>query len=78
MKKFEEGKIYKHHYITDRDTEVFYKVIKRTAKTITIENQGTGEVIKGKRVKEWDGTEIIKPEGTYSMAPTLRAENEVK
>ena len=77
MKRFEEGKTYKHHFITDRNAEVTYKVIKRTTKTITVQNIDTNEVIKGKRIKEWEGTELIKPLGVYSMAPTLRAENEV-
>ena len=77
MTRFEEGKTYKHSFITDRNAEVFYKVIKRTSKSITVQNIETGETVKNKRIKEWDNTEIIKPLGNYSMAPTLRAENKI-
>ena len=75
MLKFEVGKTYSHKWIGDSDLISEYEIIKRTAKTITIDVNGT---VKNLRCKEFEGAEAVKPFGSYSMAPTLRAAKEVK
>ena len=69
MIKFEVGKSYSMKSICDSNCVWTYKVVRRTDKTVWITD---GEVNKF-RIKEYEGSEFIKPLGTYSMAPTLRA-----
>lgn len=74
MRKFETGKSYTHGWIGDADLFTTWKVIKRTAQTITIT---TGKETKTCRIikalSEMNGAECVFPFGQYSMAPTLRA-----
>lgn len=74
MIKFEVGKQYTHGWIGDADLSTTWTVLKRTAKTITIQHCKT---VKTCRVNNWlseqEGCECIMPYGTYSMAPTLMA-----
>ena len=70
--KFEINKTYSTRSICDQDCQWQYKAIKRTAKTVTIQDLSTGE-IKNCRIKILDGVEMIYPLGKYSIAPTLRA-----
>ena len=74
MKKFEIGKEYTHGWIGDSDLHTTWKVIARTAQTITIQE---GDIIRRCRVNKYltelEGSETIYPFGQYSMAPTLRA-----
>lgn len=65
--KFEVGKTYTTRSICDHDCIIRVTVAKRTAKTITTD---AGKVL---RVGEYDGAEFVKPWGTYSMAPIVRA-----
>ena len=72
MAKFEIGKNYMMNSPCDRGCYWIYKVIARTAKTLTLEDA------EGKRrckVYERDGKEYALPLGRYSMAPVLRPEN---
>lgn len=66
MKQFEAGKTYTIRSICDHDCVISVTIEKRTAKTVTV---------KGKtfRIAEYDGAEYIKPWGSYSMAPMIRA-----
>lgn len=78
MKKFEVGKQYVHGWIGDSDLFTTWTVIKRTAKTITIKEEGTQlDRVKTCRIidrlSQWEGAECVFPFGQYSMAPTLRA-----
>ena len=73
MKKFEIGKKYSMTSICDRGCKWTYEVVKRTEKTITLSEVGTDE-LKRCKVSEYDGKEICKPLGRYSMSPTLKAE----
>jgi len=68
MIKFEIGKRYSMKSVCDSDCVWKYNVTSRTAKTITLDHQNTF------RVKEYDGSELITPLGSYSMAPILRAD----
>ena len=74
MIKFEVGKTYTHGWIGDSDLETTWEVIKRTAQTITIKHCKeikTCRIIKD--LSNWEGAECVRPYGTYSMCPTLRA-----
>ena len=78
MKKFEVGKRYTHGWIGDCELFTTWTVIKRTAKTVTIKEEGTQlnnvktcRIID--RLSQWEGAECVFPFGQYSMAPTLRA-----
>lgn len=67
MKKFESGKTYTTRSICNHDCIIAVTVAARTAKTIKTPE---GEIF---RVGEHDGAEYVKPWGSYSMAPIVRA-----
>lgn len=69
--KFEVGKTYATRSNCDWDTIFSYKVVKRTAKFITITNS-FGDV-KRVGVKDGHDGEWALPEGTFSMAPVISA-----
>jgi len=68
--KFEAGKTYTARSVCDSATVVSVEVISRTAKTIKAK---TCFGIKSLRISDWDGIEMVKPWGSYSMAPIVRA-----
>lgn len=71
LQKFQVGISYYCRLVCSYDTVLIYTVIKRTTKTVTLEDQ-YGEI---RRRKIHQGTtETVAPEGNYSMAPTLRAD----
>jgi hypothetical protein len=67
-KQFVVGKTYYTRSICDHDCVWGHSIKSRTAKFVTLGN--------GKRFKVslWNGVETIKPQGSYSMCPILRAE----
>jgi hypothetical protein len=75
MVKFEIGKVYAMKSPCYQDCVWVYTVMARTASTITLESED-GEVIKcriNKKDMEHFGAEAVRPLGTYSMCPILRA-----
>lgn len=74
MKTFEVGKKYNMGWIGDADLVTPMIVIGRTAKTVKLQD---GDKIRTCRVKLDNDGEYVKPYGTYSMSPTLRAIREV-
>jgi hypothetical protein len=74
MKKFEIGKTYEMRSICNQECVWSYKVIARTAKTITIDD---GKEVKKcriiQKVSEYRNAETVYPLGQYSMAPSLVA-----
>jgi hypothetical protein len=75
MKEFEINKTYRVRSVCDYDCFWDYKVISRTAKTITIidiSRELQPPMIK--RIYVFNDTETVKPDGSYSMAPILRAD----
>jgi len=68
--KFEAGKEYKTRSTCDADTLVTVEVISRTDKTIKAKTQ---QGVKTLRVSVFNGIECVKPWGSYSMAPIVRA-----
>lgn len=76
MVHFEIGKVYECRSICDYDCVWSYTVVARTASTITIKNNGTGEIQKNRILgfsKEF-GVETVYPLGRYSMCPSLSAD----
>ncbi len=75
MRKFEVGKIYYCSSICNQDCKWFYKVIARTACTVTLLTD-EGKTIKKRINKEWSkdlDAETVFPLGYYSMCPSLSA-----
>jgi hypothetical protein len=70
--KFETGKTYSTRSICDSECIFSYEIIRRTAKSVWIKTM-TG--IERKKIDVYDNSEMIFPEGKYSMAPILRAAN---
>lgn len=68
---FEVGKSYWTRSVCDADMVITITVAKRSAKFLT--------TTEGKRlgISNWDGVESVKPWGSYSMAPSIRAERVV-
>lgn len=74
MTKFEIGKEYSMRSAGDYNCIWTYKVIARTENTITItDGKETKKCRINKQLSAFNNTESVKPLGTYSMAPTLRA-----
>lgn len=75
--KFETGKQYQVRSIGDHNCIWVFEVTRRTAKSIWVNCEGQ---YQNKRlvVSVRDGQEIVKPFGTYSMSPTLRASNVIE
>jgi hypothetical protein len=67
MIAFAIGKTYKTRSICDSNCWFSVTVASRTAKTVKTE--------KGKtlRIGSYDGAEFVRPHGSYSMAPIIRA-----
>lgn len=76
MKKFEVGKQYTHGWIGDCELFTTWTIIKRTAQTITIQDE-SGRTVKTCRVikmlSDRNKAETILPFGNYSMCPVLTA-----
>ena len=79
MVKFEVGKQYYMRSACDYDCIWQYEVISRTEKTITIKqlNRQTAEPIKRKIQVDSDH-EYVMPLGSYSMAPSLCSDREIR
>lgn len=75
MIKFEIGKNYSMRSICDHNCVWTYKVISRTAQTITLlSDEGkTSKCRISKGLSEYEGYECVYPLGRYSMCPILRA-----
>lgn len=76
MVKFKLNTLYEAYSPCNTDCRWIYNIIKRTEKTVTI----CGDFVNGTktkrlRVNTLNGVEYVKPLGTYSMAPTLYADD---
>lgn len=67
IKQFQVGKTYSTRSIGDQNCVFSITVIKRTEKTVTTSE---GKLL---RIQVDDDIEKVRPLGTYSMAPTIRA-----
>jgi len=68
---FQVGTTYTTRFACNSETVIGFKVIRRTAKFITVEDN-RGEVARVGVKTDGEG-EWALPTGTYSMAPTIRA-----
>jgi hypothetical protein len=75
MMTFKVNKTYRATSVCDHNCTWDYKVISRTAKTITIVdiNRKSQEPLK-RRIYVFNNCETVKPDGSYSMAPILGAD----
>ena len=74
MRKFEVEKEYKMKSICDRNCVWSYKVLSRTAKTITItDGNETLKLRINQKTSEYREAESVYPLGQYSMCPILSA-----
>lgn len=76
MKTFEIGQSYFCRSVCDYDCVWTYKIVSRTAKTITTECGKTFRI--NKKLTEWHEAEAVYPSGQYSMCPVLEAGKIVK
>ena len=67
--QFAAGTTYSTRSVCDHETVISITVKSRTAKTIKTE---CGKTL---RVSEYDGAELVKPWGSYSMAPIIMAKD---
>ena len=76
MKTFEIGKTYTMNSPCDHACTWIYKVIARTAATVTLlDDEGKKSVRRiDKRYSEYCGVEVVHPLGKFSMCPSLYAE----
>lgn len=75
MTKFEINNIYTARCSMDHNSRINYRVIARTAKTVTIIDLLEGKTSRRSIQIGADGSEFIYPEGRYSMAPVLNSSN---
>ena len=68
---FEVGKTYSARSACNYDCVWTFEVIKRTAKFITLHEEGGDTMRVG--VRSHDGEEWASPFGTYSMSPVISA-----
>ena len=71
---FEAGKTYTMRWICDADATTEITIERRTAKSVWIRDLHTREIVR-KSITVWDNVETIMPTGSYSMAPSLQADN---
>ena len=64
---FQVGNTYKMLWVGDADAATTCKVVKRTAKFVTVDVDGFG--VKRVAIKPCDQGESCLPLGSYSMAP---------
>lgn len=75
MKKFKVGNTYTCTSIMNHDCTWSFKVIDRTAKTVTLlTSDGMQKYRISKKISEYRGAESVYPLGQYSMAPILSAD----
>ncbi len=76
MEKFEVGKTYSMRSACDHNCVWSYKVIARTAQTVTLADEKGREISRKiiRRISEWNKAESVYPLGQYSMAPVLVAD----
>lgn len=74
MAQFKEGKFYYMRSLCDYDCVWVYKVVKRTACTVTIDDgRGNRKTCRISKHSEHWNEEQISPLGVFSMSPTLCA-----
>ncbi len=78
MLKFEVGKVYTMRSISDSECQWKFNVIRRTEKSIWVEEIKYKDLKRIKIYIDSDGNEYCYPLGRYSKCPMLRARNIVE
>ena len=75
--KFEAGSTYYTRSIGDHNCIWRFRVVRRTASSVWVTGCADHDAgkVERRKVSEWNGAECFKPFGTYSMSPTVCAEN---
>lgn len=73
MKTFQTGRTYATPSICDSNCLVTVEVISRTPKTLQVKTKGKAKTL---RIGTYDGEEFVKPWGSYSMCPIVRASDD--
>jgi len=73
MKTFEIGKIYGTRSLCDYNCIFTFEVVSRTEKTVKLRAKGEKEIFSKRIKRTEDGLEWVYPNGQYSMAPSLSA-----
>lgn len=71
MNQFETGKTYSARSIGDHTCVWTFKVISRTEKSVVLQDED-GQSFR-RSIALYNGEETVRPLGSYSMAPVLRA-----
>tara|TARA_R100001129_G_C5136074_1_gene194570 strand:- start:118 stop:483 length:366 start_codon:yes stop_codon:yes gene_type:complete len=79
--KFKVGEIYSCNSVCDSDCRWFFRVEKRTTKTIVVTELNKDLTVNThhqnesgrKRISVWNGEETVSPLGRFSMSPILGA-----
>ena len=72
--QFETGKTYRCRSMCDYDCIIEGTVLRRTAKTVTMQLRNKVKVF---RPFDPHGIEMVRPWGSYSMCPIMSADREV-
>lgn len=75
--KFETGNVYEMSFVGDSNLRPQYICVKRTDKSVTFEKFPTASEVITRKIKVWDNTEYIL-DGSYSMAPSIKASRIVR
>ena len=75
--RFEVGQTYWTRSIGDADCIIEKKILKRTAKTVTVNAGGSRSQTRFKIHVDEDGREFIFPWGRFSMCPALGADRKI-
>jgi len=78
MIKFAVNKVYYATSICNHQAVFTYRVLSRTAKTVTLTGDSLDHGPQRFKIAEHDDAETVKPLGSYSMAPILRASRPVQ
>jgi len=73
---FHVGQTYQVRSLGDWDCIFSFQVTDRTNKTVWIKDDSDGKILM-RRVSYRGDVEVLKPYGTYSLSPTLRADRKV-
>lgn len=72
--KFEESNIYEMQFITDSELKPRFICVKRTNKTARFERFQHPSDGFTRKIQVYNGVEYIR-QGSYSMAPSIHADN---
>ena len=76
---FEPGNTYQTRSICNSDCIISATIVSRTAKTVTLSEGYMGSTQTKFRIsQDWQGNECFRPWGSYSMCPTISADDKVK